>query len=48
MILGFLAVVGGAVASSVVVESVTAGVGLGISIYAASKCAKQGSRTRRK
>lgn len=48
MILGFLAVVGSMITSSVVIESVTAGVGLGISIYTASKCVRQGSRTRRK
>ena len=34
--------------ATVIIESVTAGVGLGISIYTASKCAKQSSRTRRK
>lgn len=48
MISGFLAVVGSMITSSVVIESVTAGVGLGISIYTASKCVKQRSRTRRK
>ncbi len=48
MILGFLAAGGSTIASTVIIESVTAGVGLGISIYTASKCAKQSGRTRRK
>lgn len=48
MILGFLAAVGGSIASSVIIESVTAGVGLGISIYTASKCVRQNGSTRRK
>ena len=48
MILGFLAVVGSTIASSVIVESVTAGVGLGISIYTASKCVKHSGGTRRR
>ena len=48
MFLGFLAAVGTCITSSVVIDSVTAGVGLGISIYSASKGVKQGSRTRRR
>lgn len=48
MILGFLAAVGGSIASSVIIESVTAGVGLGISIYTASKSVRQSGRARRR
>lgn len=48
MILGFLGAIGGTIASSVIVESVTAGVGLGISIYTASKCGRQNGRTRKR
>jgi len=48
MILEFLAAVGSSIASGVIIESVTAGVGLGISIYTASKCVKQSRRTRRR
>jgi hypothetical protein len=48
MILGFLAAVGSAITSTAIIESVTAGVGLGISIYTASKCARQSGRTQKK
>lgn len=44
----FLAVVGSCLTSGVVIDSVTAGVGLGISIYTASKGLKQSSRARRR
>jgi hypothetical protein len=48
MILGFLAAVGSSIASGIIIESVTAGVGLGISVYTASKCVRQSGRTRRR
>ena len=48
MILGFLAAVGSSIASSVIIESVTAGVGLGVSVYTASRCVKQSGRKRGK
>lgn len=48
MILGFLASIGSSIASGIIIDSVTAGVGLGISIYTASKCVKQSGRTRRR
>ncbi len=48
MILGLLTAVGSAITSTVIIESMTTGIGLGISIYTASKCARQSGRTRRK
>lgn len=48
MILGLIAAISGMVTSSVVIESVSAGVGLGISIFTASKCVKPSGRARRK
>lgn len=48
MILGLIAAISGMVTSSVVIESVSAGVGLGISIFTASKCVKQTGRTRKR
>lgn len=47
MILGFLAAVGSTIASTVIIESVTAGVGLGISIYTATRRMKAYSFTTR-
>lgn len=49
MLIGFLTCVVGSITSSVIIESVTAGVGLGITVYTASKGVRSNSsRTRKK
>lgn len=48
MIIGFLTCVVGSISSSIIIESVTAGVGLGITVYTASKGVRQSTRTRRR
>lgn len=48
MLISFLSYAVGSITSSIIIESVSAGVGVGITIYTTSKGLRSSSRTRKK